>query len=585
MARKHTQLAKSRLLQYTEIQSTEIPLGQTVYQVSSLPGSVDLAKEFIFVTGANKYYRITPKEPLQYASGTVESGILMGEPAVNVASGYEAIFLHAYSPSDSTTVNNGLSVYKPVTDNIELNTGSMYATTAQAVNNFVLPKYDDTTYTTSTPSITVYENTVYRCTGAKITSLTLNISNMVTGPKTRESIIYFHTGTTPSLTITGKNNTLVFGDQNLISDKDYKVLIKDNCVTIIPFVSNLPEVAISGDYTDLTNKPSLNTTLENSLQTNENEILTGVINLHKVSKTGNYSDLSNTPSINDATLTVQKNGTTIDSFSANASQNKTINITVPTTASDVGALPSSTKYGAFLSLSIDSSTYVVTAQLKDQDGNNLGSAGTIDLPLESVVVSGSYNAQTKKVILTLQNGSTIEFSVADLVAGLQSEITAQNPLSADLVTDGTTNKVLTAAEKTKLAGIEAGAEVNVQSDWNQSDNTADDFIKNKPTIPTKLDDLEDVFVDNFEDYDVLVYSELHRCWENGALNTVAFTGNYNQLNNKPNLANVATSGDYDDLTNKPTIPAAQVNADWNATSGAAEILNKPTLTTVTFRYW
>lgn len=36
----------------------------------------------------------------------------------------------------------------------------------------------------------------------------------------------------------------------------------------------------------------------------------------------------------------------------------------------------------------------------------------------------------------------------------------------------------------KLQGIESGAEVNVQSDWNQSDATADDFIKNKPTIPT-----------------------------------------------------------------------------------------------------
>ena len=46
------------------------------------------------------------------------------------------------------------------------------------------------------------------------------------------------------------------------------------------------------------------------------------------------------------------------------------------------------------------------------------------------------------------------------------------------------------------------------------------------------------------------------------------------------LASVATSGDYDDLLNKPTIPSAQVNSDWNAVSGVAEILNKPTLATV-----
>ena len=48
----------------------------------------------------------------------------------------------------------------------------------------------------------------------------------------------------------------------------------------------------------------------------------------------------------------------------------------------------------------------------------------------------------------------------------------------------------------------------------------------------------------------------------------------------PTLATVATSGDYDDLLNKPTIPAAQVNSDWNAGSGAAQILNKPSLAAV-----
>lgn len=43
------------------------------------------------------------------------------------------------------------------------------------------------------------------------------------------------------------------------------------------------------------------------------------------------------------------------------------------------------------------------------------------------------------------------------------------------------------------------------------------------------------------------------------------------------LATVATTGDYDDLINTPTIPAAQVNSDWNANSGVAQILNKPTI--------
>jgi len=37
----------------------------------------------------------------------------------------------------------------------------------------------------------------------------------------------------------------------------------------------------------------------------------------------------------------------------------------------------------------------------------------------------------------------------------------------------------TTPEQTKLAGIATGAEVNVQGDMLQSDNTQDDFIKNK----------------------------------------------------------------------------------------------------------
>ena len=51
-------------------------------------------------------------------------------------------------------------------------------------------------------------------------------------------------------------------------------------------------------------------------------------------------------------------------------------------------------------------------------------------------------------MLTLQSGSTIEFSVADLVAGLQSEITPTNKLDSDLVDDtNQTHKFVTQADK------------------------------------------------------------------------------------------------------------------------------------------
>jgi hypothetical protein len=44
----------------------------------------------------------------------------------------------------------------------------------------------------------------------------------------------------------------------------------------------------------------------------------------------------------------------------------------------------------------------------------------------------------------------------------------------------TTAGLLTALDKVKLDGIATGAEVNIQADWTQTDNTKDDFIKNKP---------------------------------------------------------------------------------------------------------
>ena len=55
------------------------------------------------------------------------------------------------------------------------------------------------------------------------------------------------------------------------------------------------------------------------------------------------------------------------------------------------------------------------------------------------------------------------------------------------------------------------------------------------------------------------------------------TSGVGSILNKPSLSVVAVTGSYGDLINKPTIPSAQVNSDWNSTSGIDRILNKPTL--------
>ena len=110
-------------------------------------------------------------------------------------------------------------------------------------------------------------------------------------------------------------------------------------------------------------------------------------------------------------------------------------------------------------------------------------------------------------------------------------------LPTDVVAAGASG-LMTGADKTKLDAIASGAEVNVQSDWEQATNTSDDFIKNKPTIPTVP----------------------------GAATTSA--------------DGLMSSGDKTKLDAIASGAEVNVNADWDSTAGDSEILNKPTVTEV-----
>lgn len=72
------------------------------------------------------------------------------------------------------------------------------------------------------------------------------------------------------------------------------------------------------------------------------------------------------------------------------------------------------------------------------------------------------------------NGDSVEDSLVDL----------QNEKVDIVVGKQLSTEDYTTTEKNKLAGIAIGAQVNVKSDYNQTDNTQDDFIKNKPNLGT-----------------------------------------------------------------------------------------------------
>lgn len=85
------------------------------------------------------------------------------------------------------------------------------------------------------------------------------------------------------------------------------------------------------------------------------------------------------------------------------------------------------------------------------------------------------------------------------------------------------NSGITSSDVTKLSGIESGAEVNVQANWNEIDSSSDAYIQNKPTIPA---------------------AQVQSNW------TEADTSAASYIENKPSLSAVATSGSFDDLTHK-----------------------------------
>ena len=67
-------------------------------------------------------------------------------------------------------------------------------------------------------------------------------------------------------------------------------------------------------------------------------------------------------------------------------------------------------------------------------------------------------------------------------AAVLNKPTALSDFTNDLNDASTTaHGLMSTSDKTKLNGIAAGAEVNVQSDWNESSSSSDAYIMNKPT--------------------------------------------------------------------------------------------------------
>ena len=115
----------------------------------------------------------------------------------------------------------------------------------------------------------------------------------------------------------------------------------------------------------------------------------------------------------------------------------------------------------------------------------------INVPLSQIFAGEDY--YTKLEVDNLLDNKLEGVSVNNVPQTVQNNtVNITVPTStSDLVNDSNyvsdssyvhTDNNYTSNEKQKLSNIESGAEVNVQSDWNESDTSDDAYIKNKPDI-------------------------------------------------------------------------------------------------------
>ena len=149
------------------------------------------------------------------------------------------------------------------------------------------------------------------------------------------------------------------------------------------------------------------------------------------------------------------------------------------------------------------------------------------------------------------HGNTISATDTTYTAGSNVQISSDNVISA-------TDTTYTAGSGLALNGTEfSNTAPNVKADWDAAAGS-DAEILNKPTIPTVNDGTLTI--------------------QKNGTNVATFSANQSGSA----TANITVPTDTSDLTNgagyitASQVPA-QVNADWNASSGSAEILNKPSL--------
>lgn len=165
------------------------------------------------------------------------------------------------------------------------------------------------------------------------------------------------------------------------------------------------EVQVS--FSDIAWNATDNTSLANALNAKAD-----TSSLATVATSWDYDDLIDKPTIWTATLTIQKNGTTVDTFGANATSNVTANITVPTKVSDLS------NDSWFVTNQVDDTAYAASW---DWVTNKAPSKNAVYDKIESVV--GSIPTVNDATLTIQKNGTTVNTFTANASSNVTANIT------------------------------------------------------------------------------------------------------------------------------------------------------------------
>lgn len=190
--------------------------------------------------------------------------------------------------------------------------------------------------------------------------------------------------------------------------------------------------------------------------------------------------------VNDATITIQKNGTTVESFTLNQSSNETINITVPTQASDVNALPNSTTINDLTSTAQQNALNSgITSALVTQIGTNQTNISTINGKIPSEASSSNKLADKQYVDNAIStntadfDGSWATYSaIPSTVAGFTNE---------GLPEPSNNNYLVVLADETQDGGTWRYKYVDDGSAYNKNKWQVEYEINESPFTQTQLD--------------------------------------------------------------------------------------------------